>query len=203
MTRIPASASQRSTDRDDFRFERFHSNDRCRMDTKCHPGNQQRRSVRCPPDAGGGASASIPTTKPPGSGSQPIAQDDAERRYCYERAVEHQSQLRSWPSGWRGCARPSPVRRQKWWIWKRRRLPEEFGGEHLAAPAGRDWWPYMRRLRAILLAALLGGLLYLLPRERDGGAPDLYRVRGRADRIRLRVGSPDAARTAGLYRLRQ
>lgn len=98
-----------------------------------------------------------------------VANDDAERRYCYERALAinpasvvagRLALLRttetSPPPELEGLEAPP--------------LPEEFGGEHLAEKAGRPWVPLVA-IAAILLGSLIAGLWLFWPRDELRGTP--------------------------------
>ncbi len=98
-----------------------------------------------------------------------IATDDAERRYCYERAIainptsvvaERLARLR--PSGSNPPAELADLEAPP--------LPEEFGGTHLAEKPGRSWVP-LGAIGLIVLGVLIAGIWLLWPREDYGGEP--------------------------------
>jgi ABC-type branched-subunit amino acid transport system substrate-binding protein len=98
-----------------------------------------------------------------------IATDDAERRYCYERALainpasvvaERLARLRTTDST------PPPELEDM----EAPPLPEEFGGEHLAEKPGRSWLP-MAAIAAIVLGTLIAGIWVLWPRGETSGEP--------------------------------
>lgn len=99
-----------------------------------------------------------------------IAENDAERRYCYERAIqinpasvvgERLARIRTTEST------PPPELADL----EAPPLPEEFGGEHqVEEPRRRPWLP-LALVGAALLAALIGGLWYVWPRDDMGGSP--------------------------------
>jgi len=99
-----------------------------------------------------------------------IASDDAERRYCYERAVEIDptSVVAERLAGIRTTEARPPVELQDM---EEPPLPEEFGGAPFErAHTERRWWP-AALMAFVLLAALLGALWLLWPREQSAGSP--------------------------------
>ena len=98
-----------------------------------------------------------------------IATDDAERRYCYERALEINSssvvadrlaRMRTTMS----TPPPELVDMEA------PPLPEEFGGEHLAQSSRRPWLPLVV-ITALALGALVTGIWFLWPRDESRGEP--------------------------------
>lgn len=99
-----------------------------------------------------------------------IAVSDAERRYCYQRAVEidPNSVVAERLAALRTTESHPPAELQEL---EEPPLPEEFGGAPFErAHTERRWWP-AALMAFVLLAALLGGLWYLWPREKSGGSP--------------------------------
>ncbi len=99
-----------------------------------------------------------------------IASNEAERRYCYERAVEidPNSVVAERLAGMRTTESHPPAELQDM---EEPPLPEEFGGApYEQARIKRRWWP-AALMAAALLAALLGGFWFLWPREKSGGSP--------------------------------
>ncbi|MCO5220508.1 MAG: ABC transporter substrate-binding protein [Thermomicrobiales bacterium] len=99
-----------------------------------------------------------------------IATDEAEQRYCYERAVEidpasvvaeRLARIKTTES------RP-PAELQDL---EAPPLPEEFGGAQLEkAKPSRAWWPLVL-ISAVVLVILFGGIWALWPRSEDRGEP--------------------------------
>lgn len=98
-----------------------------------------------------------------------VATDEAEQRYCYERALalnpdsvvaERLARLRTTES--RPPAELPDLEAPP--------LPEEFGGKRVEAKPGRAWWP-LALMAAIVLAALIGSIWYLWPGGNAQGAP--------------------------------
>jgi len=98
-----------------------------------------------------------------------IAENDAERRYCYERAIqinpasvvgERLARLRTTES-----TPPHELEDME-----APPLPEEFGGERQIEEQRRPWLP-LALVAAVLLAGLIAGLWYLWPRDQSGGSP--------------------------------
>lgn len=99
-----------------------------------------------------------------------IATDDAERRYCYERAVEidPDSVVIARLSTIRTEHSTPPIELSDL---EAPPLPEEFGGARFEEPKQpRSWWP-LALIGGVILATLIGGILYLWPRGNENGKP--------------------------------
>jgi branched-chain amino acid transport system substrate-binding protein len=98
-----------------------------------------------------------------------VANDDAERRYCYERAlaINPSSVVADRLARLRTTDTTLPPELDDL---QAPPLPEEFGGEHVAEKAGRPWVP-LAAIAAILLGTLIAGIWLLWPRDDLGGNP--------------------------------
>jgi ABC-type branched-subunit amino acid transport system substrate-binding protein len=99
-----------------------------------------------------------------------IATDDAERRYCFERAVaiDPASVVADQLARIKTTESHPPVELQDL---EAPPLPEEFGGVHYEEPPRkRVWWP-LALIAGVLLVALIGGIWFLWPRPANTGEP--------------------------------
>lgn len=99
-----------------------------------------------------------------------IATDDAERRYCYERAlaIDPTSVVSDQLARIKTTASHPPSELQDL---EAPPLPEEFGGAHFEEPPSKHAiWP-LALIGALVLAALIGGIWFLWPRTSDTGSP--------------------------------
>ncbi len=99
-----------------------------------------------------------------------IATDDAERRYCYERAlaIDPDSVVASQLAQIKTTESRPPAELHDL---EAPPLPEEFGGAHYVEPtAKRAIWP-LAMIAVVVLTALLSGLWFLWPRSSTKGSP--------------------------------
>lgn len=98
-----------------------------------------------------------------------VSQDDAEKRYCYERAVSinPDSVVADRLAALRNV---EPVPPPELVELEAPPLPEEFGGEHLEAASSRPWLP-LAAMAVIVLGTLIAGIWLLWPSDGRDGQP--------------------------------